>query len=53
MTDVTRIIAEIENGNPNAAERLLPIVYQELRQVAAAKLAGKTRTDIASDCAGA
>ena len=39
MTDVTRIISEIERGDAGAAERLLPLVYHELRQLAAAKLA--------------
>ena len=37
MTDVTQIICEIENGDPTAAERLLPLVYDALRQLAAAK----------------
>jgi RNA polymerase sigma factor (TIGR02999 family) len=39
MTDVTQILSEIERGDPAAAERLLPLVYDELRRVAAAKLA--------------
>ena len=39
MTDVTQIISEIEQGDPDAAERLLPLVYDELRKLAAAKLA--------------
>src|SRR3954447_7482106 len=39
MTDITRIISEIQQGDPDAAERLLPLVYQELRRLAAAKLA--------------
>jgi RNA polymerase sigma factor (TIGR02999 family) len=39
MTDVTRIIAEIEHGDSDAAEQLLPLVYDELRKLAAAKLA--------------
>jgi RNA polymerase sigma factor (TIGR02999 family) len=39
MTDVTQIISEIERGDSGAAERLLPLVYNELRQLAAAKLA--------------
>ena len=37
--DVTQILAEIDKGDPAAAEQLLPIVYDELRQLAAAKLA--------------
>jgi RNA polymerase sigma factor (TIGR02999 family) len=39
MNDVTRIISEIEQGEPQAAEQLLPLVYDELRRLAAAKLA--------------
>src|SRR5262245_12800221 len=39
MSDVTRILAAIEQGDPAAAEQLLPLVYDELRKLAAAKLA--------------
>ncbi len=39
MSDVTRILSQIESGDPSAAEQLLPLVYEELRKVAAAKLA--------------
>ena len=39
MTNVTRILSAIEQGDPHAAERLLPLVYDELRKLAAAKLA--------------
>jgi hypothetical protein len=39
MSEVTRILSEIEQGDPAAAEQLLPLVYQELRKLAAAKLA--------------
>ena len=39
MTDVTQIISRIESGDLNAAEQLLPLVYDELRKLAAAKLA--------------
>jgi RNA polymerase sigma factor (TIGR02999 family) len=39
MTDVTRILSAIEQGDPTAAELLLPLVYDELRQLAAQKLA--------------
>jgi RNA polymerase sigma factor (TIGR02999 family) len=38
MSDVTQILSQIEQGDPNAAEQLLPLVYQELRKLAAAKL---------------
>jgi RNA polymerase sigma factor (TIGR02999 family) len=39
MTHVTQILSQIESGDRSAAEQLLPLVYQELRQLAAAKLA--------------
>jgi RNA polymerase sigma factor (TIGR02999 family) len=39
MTDVTQILCRIESGDSNAAHRLLPLVYDELRKLAAAKLA--------------
>jgi RNA polymerase sigma factor (TIGR02999 family) len=39
MSDVTRILSQIEQGDPNAAEKLLPLVYDELRKLAAAKMA--------------
>src|SRR5437870_8194746 len=39
MSDVTRILSAIEQGDPHAAEQLLPLVYGELRQLAAQKLA--------------
>ena len=38
MNEVTRILSAIEQGDPSAAEELLPLVYAELRQLAAAKL---------------
>jgi RNA polymerase sigma factor (TIGR02999 family) len=38
MSDVTRILSEIEAGDPSAAEQLLPLVYEELRKLAAARL---------------
>jgi RNA polymerase sigma factor (TIGR02999 family) len=38
MSDVTRILAQIESGDPQSAEQLLPLVYDELRKLAAAKL---------------
>jgi RNA polymerase sigma factor (TIGR02999 family) len=38
MTDVTRILSAIEQGDPRAAEQLLPLVYDELRKLAARKL---------------
>jgi len=39
MSDVTNILAAIERGEPHAAERLLPLVYDELRQLAGAQMA--------------
>ena len=39
MSEVTRILSAIEHGDPHAAEQLLPLVYDELRQLAAQKLA--------------
>jgi RNA polymerase sigma factor (TIGR02999 family) len=39
MSDVTRILSAIDQGDPHAAEQLLPLVYEELRKLAAAKLA--------------
>ena len=39
VTDVTRILNAIEQGDARAADELLPLVYQELRQLAAQKLA--------------
>lgn len=38
MSEVTRIISRIESGDQSATEELLPLVYQELRQLAQAKL---------------
>jgi RNA polymerase sigma factor (TIGR02999 family) len=38
MSDVTRILSAIESGDPKAAEQLLPLVYDELRKLAAQKL---------------
>jgi ECF sigma factor len=38
MSDVTRILSQIEAGDPQAAEELLPLVYEELRKLAAARL---------------
>jgi DNA-binding GntR family transcriptional regulator len=39
MSDVTQILAAVERGDPTAAEDLLPLVYDELRKLAAAKMA--------------
>lgn len=39
MTDVTRVLSAIEQGDPQAGEKLLPLVYEELRKLAAQKMA--------------
>jgi RNA polymerase sigma factor (TIGR02999 family) len=39
MSDVTHILSAIEQGDPHAADQLLPLVYDELRKLAAAKMA--------------
>ena len=44
MSDVTQILCAIEQGDPHAAERLLPLIYAELRKLAAQKMA--------SECSG-
>lgn len=38
MKDVTEVLSRIEQGDPTAAEQLLPLIYHELREVAQAKL---------------
>ena len=38
MSDVTRILSQIEAGDPQATEKLLPLVYEELRKLAAARM---------------
>ena len=39
MTEITGVISQLKSGDPIAAEQLLPLVYEELRKLAAAKLA--------------
>jgi hypothetical protein len=39
MNEVTRILADLARGDPSAASQLLPLVYDELRKLAAARLA--------------
>ena len=41
MSDVTRILSAIDQGDPAAAEQLLPLVYEELRRLAAQRLLRK------------
>jgi RNA polymerase sigma factor (TIGR02999 family) len=42
MSDVTRILQSIEAGDPTAADQLLPLVYEELRRLAAHKMSNET-----------
>src|SRR5262245_51188627 len=42
MNEVTRILNAIDQGDPQAADQLLPLVYEELRRLAAQKLAHET-----------
>jgi RNA polymerase sigma factor (TIGR02999 family) len=42
MSDVTRILSAIDQGDPKAAEQLLPLVYDELRRLASSKMARET-----------
>lgn len=44
MSDVTRILQSIESGDPHAADELLPLVYDELRKLAAARMANESGT---------
>src|SRR3954453_2463741 len=41
VTDVTQILAAIEQGDPHAADQLLPLVYEELRKLAAHRMANE------------
>lgn len=41
MSDVTQILGQIEQGDPSTAEQLLPLVYEELRKLATAKMANE------------
>jgi RNA polymerase sigma factor (TIGR02999 family) len=42
VSDVTRVLEAIQQGDPKAADQLLPLVYQELRKLAAHKMANET-----------
>lgn len=42
MSDVTQILQQIEDGDPSAAEQLLPLVYDELRKLAAARMVNES-----------
>ena len=53
MNEVTQILSAIEQGDPHAAEQLLPLVYDELRQLGRAQAgAGEAGTDAAGHGAG-
>ena len=39
MSDVTQILSQLERGDPQAAEKLLPLIYDELKKLAAARMA--------------
>ncbi|HXR47759.1 MAG TPA: ECF-type sigma factor [Candidatus Limnocylindrales bacterium] len=41
MSDVTHILESIEHGDPKAADKLLPLVYEELRKLAASRMASE------------
>ena len=45
MSDVTRILSQIEAGDAKAAEHLLPLVYDELRRIAQIQLRGAGRAN--------
>ena len=52
MSEVSRILSAVEQGDPHAAAELLPLVYKELRELAAAEAGpGETRAD--ARCNGA
>ena len=54
MSDVTRILQAIEQGEPGAADELLPLVYEELRKLAAQRMAMENpRPDLATHRPGA
>jgi RNA polymerase sigma factor (TIGR02999 family) len=42
MSDVTQILSQMESGDPTAAEKLLPLVYDELRRLASARMAAES-----------
>ena len=43
VSDVTRVIEAIQHGDPKAADELLPLVYEELRKLAASKMVTELR----------
>jgi len=51
MSDITRILSQIASGDPSAAEQLLPLVYDELRKLAAARMA-QEKSDLTLQATG-
>ena len=49
MSEVTRILSAIEQGDPHAVDQLLPLVYDELRRLAAQKMVHECRADASGD----
>lgn len=49
MSDVTRILKAVEQGDPGAAEELLPLVYEELRRLAAHKMSNEAHGQVLLD----
>ena len=52
MDEASRLILAIEQGDPQAAERLLPLVYDALRELASRRLGRERRPDAPGDCPG-
>ena len=50
MSDVTNILDRAQQGDPKAAEELLPLVYEELRKLAAAKMAHEAAGQTVFSC---
>ena len=50
MPDVTQILSQIEQGDPSAAELLLPMVYEELRKLAAHSYILPRHIDVGFNC---
>ena len=48
MSEVTHILSQIESGDPSATEKLLPLVYDQLRKLARARMSNE-RVDRAQD----
>jgi len=46
MHDITQILSQIETGDPSAAEQLLPLIYEELRRLAKARMANERASQV-------